>query len=183
MLHFAFLAMACAGGDAAPPPTDLFDASLRAAPAWVAHGCTRPPPRICGVGSSKAGPDPALRRVLAIGLARTEVAQELQSRLTAVLEDIAPPLPNTDAPELSGVHPGNLAPVTRQVTNMTISSTELLDTWVAQNATFYALVALDLDAFSRAVQRMTQISPAMREAITERAHTVFQGPSIDASSR
>ena len=63
--------------------------------------------------------------------------------------------------------------MSKQITSMTLSGTELTDSWISQKGTLYALVALDVDKFSDSVNRMNQLSEAVREAVMERADQAF----------
>ena len=56
---------------------------------------------------------------------------------------------------------------------MTLSGTELADTWISPNGTFYALVAMDVDKFKGAISKMNNLSETVRKAVEERADKSF----------
>jgi predicted aminopeptidase len=67
----------------------------------------------------------------------------------------------------------HIVDVSKQITDISLSGTEMTDSWISQNGTFYALVSLDLDKFEDSVKRMDQLSEAVRDAVVERAEQSF----------
>jgi hypothetical protein len=63
--------------------------------------------------------------------------------------------------------------VSKQITDMSLSGTEMADSWISQTGTYYALVALDVEKFSDVVSRMDQLSESVRRAVVERAEDSF----------
>jgi len=68
----------------------------------------------------------------------------------------------------------NITDVSKQITDMTLTGTELQDTWVSLNGTFYALVAMDVDKFKDSVSKMGNLSDSVRKAVSERADKSFE---------
>jgi hypothetical protein len=56
---------------------------------------------------------------------------------------------------------------------MSLSGTEMTDSWISKNGTYYALVALDVEKFEDSVSRMGQLSEQVRRAVVERADATF----------
>ena len=54
-----------------------------------------------------------------------------------------------------------------------VSRRYLTDSWISKTGTYYALVALDVEKFSDAVNRMDQLSESVRRAVVERAEESF----------
>ena len=176
-LLVALASLGCEG------PVESTDASLLGAPDWVTRGCAGASNRICGVGSAAGMPNHALRRTAAIGRARTEIARSLQSRVVSMLKDYSATTTGEGDFGLASADDQHLVDVSKQVTNVTLAGTEVLDTWVSPDKTFYALVTLDVAKFSDTVSRMSQLSDGVRDAIVERADEAFREPDTDWSRR
>ena len=67
----------------------------------------------------------------------------------------------------------HIVDVSRQVSELTLTGTELTDTWISPRGTYYALVSLEAEKFSEAVSRMDQLSEPVRQAIVDRADEAF----------
>ena len=57
---------------------------------------------------------------------------------------------------------------------MSLSGTELTETWISQTGTYYVLVSLDVEKFSQSVSEMEQLTERTREAVVERAEEEFR---------
>jgi hypothetical protein len=57
---------------------------------------------------------------------------------------------------------------------MTLSGTEIVDSWTSDSGTYYALCRLNVDGFKDTVRRMTALSEAVRQAVVERADKAFE---------
>ena len=51
---------------------------------------------------------------------------------------------------------------------------ELTETWISQTGTYYVLVSLDVEKFSRSVSEMEQLTERTREAVVDRAEREFR---------
>jgi hypothetical protein len=160
----------CASSPAGSP---ALDPELEGAPAWVIRGCPGGENRICGVGSASGMQNSALRRTAAIGRARTEIARNLQVRVVALLKDYASTTAGERDLRATSDDEQHIVDVSKQITNMTLAGTEIMDTWISGSSTYYALVTLDVDKFSHTVSRMNQLSESVRSAVTERAEDAF----------
>ncbi len=166
----ATLNSGCASSRGAPPALDM---DLVGAPTWVTRGCPGSENRICGVGSASGMQNAALRRQLAIGRARTDIARNIEVRVVALLKDYASTTAGGSDFRQGAHDERHIVDVSKQITNMTLAGTEVIDTWISKSATFYALVSLDVDKFSHTVGRMNRLSESVRTAVIDGADDAF----------
>lgn len=160
------------------PPKDAIENELADAPDWVRKGCSsywkeKDKPRICGVGAMGGTRNAALARTGAMTRARTEIARSLQTQVEAMLRDYQATTTGGEAYGIAANDEQHVEDVSRQITELTLSGTELVDSWISRSGTFYALVSLDVETFRDAVSRMEQLSEAVRRAVVERAEQAF----------
>jgi len=160
------------------PPKEAIEGELADAPEWVLKGCQtywkdKETRRICGVGAMGGTRNAALARTGAISRARTEIARSLQTQVEAMLRDYQATTSGGEAFGLAANDEQHVEDVSRQITELTLSGTELVDSWISKSGTFYALVALDLETFRKTVAGMEQLSEAVRRAVVERAEQAF----------
>ena len=172
----AALALGCAGTPEIGEGTPLED-ELKGAPAWVIQGCRAywedDKGFICGIGSAGASENVSLLRTTAIGRGRTEIARTLSTQVKAMLKDYASTTTGGQEFGRAANDEQHIEDVSKQITDMSLSGTEMVDSWVSQAGTYYALVALDVEKFSDAVSRMDQLSESVRRAVVERAEDSF----------
>ena len=148
---------------------------LDEAPAWVLRGCASLADSgarlVCGVGSMGATRSATLARSTAIGRARTEIARALQTKLQAMLKDYQS---TTGAGMTGEAAEQQVVDVSRQITQLSLSGTELRDTWTSPKGTVFALVVLDLDRFEASLREMESLPPGVREAVADRAPSAFE---------
>jgi hypothetical protein len=172
----AALSLGCAGtpvGEDTP-----LEREFTGAPDWVIRGCGAywgddGAGRICGVGSAGGSRNVSLMRTTAIGRGRTEIARSLQTRVQAMLKDYGATTTGGEEFGEAANDEQHIVDVSKQITNMSLSGTEMTDSWISQNGTYYALVALDVEKFSDSVSRMDQLSERVRRAVVERAEASF----------
>ena len=63
--------------------------------------------------------------------------------------------------------------VSKQITDFSLSGTEMKDLWISRSGTVYAMVVLDVEKFTDSVSKMKTLSKELREAIEERARAAF----------
>jgi hypothetical protein len=68
----------------------------------------------------------------------------------------------------------HIVDVSKQITTMTLSGTQRVDSWWSPNGTLYVLMKLDVDAFKDAVNGMKQLDEKVRKAVIERAEKAFK---------
>jgi hypothetical protein len=146
---------------------------LADAPDWVLHGCAASAdpnrPILCGVGSMGHTRNVLRARATAIGRARTEIARSLQTRLTAMLRDYQA----TAGDDLDASDEQRVIDVSKQITQLSLSGSEVRETWESPGGTVFALVTLELKKFEASLAEMSQLSPDVRQAVRERARDAF----------
>jgi hypothetical protein len=159
-------------------PREAMQGEFAGAPDWVIRGCASywgddASENICGVGSAGGSRNISLMRTTAIGRGRTEIARTLQTKVKAMLKDYASTTTGGEEFGMAANDEQHIVDVSKQITDISLSGTEMTDSWISQNGTFYALVALDLEKFEDSVRRMDQLSESVRKAVVERAEQSF----------
>lgn len=177
----ALSALACAnnGNNA----EDDVPSEFAGAPGWVIKGCSDFPSademadekveNICGVGSFAGSKNISLARTAAMARGRTEIARSLGVKVKSMLEDYQATTTGGDQFGTSASDEQHIIDVSKQVTDMSLTGTEVKDTWVSVSGTYYALMVLDLDRFEKGVDRMNRLDEQVRKAITDRARGSF----------
>lgn len=173
------LAAGWACATAPTPPGDAIESELADAPDWVRKGCSaywkeRPEKQICGVGAMGSTRNAALARTGAMARARTEIARSLQVQIEAMLKDYQATTTGGEAFGRAAADDQHVEDVSRQITETTLSGTELVDSWISRSGTFYALVSLDVERFQDTVSKMENLSERVREAVIRRSEKAFQ---------
>ena len=168
-LALALAVSACAGGSRSTPPPDDLALELAQAPDWVRSSCRSywddgGASKICGVGSFRSARNIALARTTAVARGRTEIARTLETTIATLLED---------SPATQGEDGERIETMSRQITDFTLSGSEMQDTWISDFGTLYALVALDLERFQDSLSQMSDLPEPVREAVRERAPRAF----------
>ena len=172
----AVLALSCAVtpeiGEGTP-----FEDEFVGAPGWVIQGCRaywdEDEGMICGIGSAGGSRNVSLMRTTAIGRGRTEIARTLSTKVKAMLKDYESTTTGGQEFGRAANDEQHIVDVSKQITDMSLSGTEMADSWISQTGTYYALVGLDVEKFSNAVSRMDQLSESVRRAVVERAEDSF----------
>jgi hypothetical protein len=174
----SLVAAGCLTREQDPAATDDLAAELAEAPDWVRTNCNSywddgGTSKICGVGSFRGTRNIALARTTAVARGRTAIARTLETSIEAMLEDYEPP--NRDGKTQASDGEQEVVTVSRQITDFTLSGSEMQDTWISSYGTLYALVALDLTKFQDSVSQMRSLSDNVRQAVQERAPQAFEG--------
>ena len=174
-----FGVIACAKKAPEPKPIEqVMGGEFKGAPDWVTKGCSvyykeKKTPTICGVGSVGGSRNVSLMRSTATARARTELARSIEVKVRAMLKDYQATTTGGQDFGTSAADEQNIVDVSKQITNMTLSGTELADTWISPNGTFYALVTMDVDKFKDTISKMGNLSDSVRKAVEERADKAF----------
>lgn len=160
-------------------PADAVQGELTDAPEWVRKGCEawwgeKKEPRICGVGAAGSTRNAALARTGAIARGRTEIARSLGVRVEALIKDYQATTTGGEAFGSAAADDQHLVDVSKQITDMSLAGTTLVDSWISSSGTFYALVALDVEGFKDAVSKMQNLNEAVRSAVIQRADRAFE---------
>jgi len=175
------LGLVWASGCASVPktPEDAVKGELTDAPEWVRKGCDawwgeKKERRICGVGAAGSTRNAALARTGAIARGRTEIARSLGVRVEALMKDYQATTTGGEAFGTAAADDQHLVDVGKQITDMSLAGTTLVDSWISSSGTFYALVALDVEGFKDAVSKMQNLSESVRSAVIQRADKAFE---------
>jgi hypothetical protein len=148
------------------------------APNWVIKGCQgfdgeAEGAKLCGVGSFKGSSNISLARTAAMARGRTEIARSLGVKVRSMLKDY-------QATTTGGAEFGEAASdeqhvvdVSKQITDISLTGTEIQDTWISNSGTYYTLMVLDVEQFEKSVNGMKRLSETVRQAIVERAEAAF----------
>jgi hypothetical protein len=176
----ALIGSGCAGTKPKPPAT-VVKQELEGAPCWVAKGggCyfkndAERAKYICGVGLVGGTRNVGLAREAAMGRGRTEIARSLAVRVTSMLKDYQATTTGGVEFGTSAADEQHIVDVSKQITDMTLSGTEIVDSWISDSGTYYALCRLNVDGFKDTVRRMTALSESVRQAVVDRADQAFE---------
>jgi hypothetical protein len=107
------------------------------------------------------------------GRARTALARTLETKVNAMVKDY-------QATTSGGAEFGKAAndeqhvvDVSKQITQRTLTGTEVNETWVSATGTLHSLVCLNVERFKNTVSEMEQLSEHIRRAVVERADRAF----------
>jgi hypothetical protein len=172
----ALNAMACANNS--NNANDNMPSEFAGAPGWVIQGCHAAANddhdgNICGVGSFAGSKNISLARTAAMARGRTEIARSLGVKVKAMLKDYQSTTTGGEQFGTSANDEQQIVDVSKQITDMSLTGTEVKDTWVSRSGTYYALMVLDLERFENSVERMDRLDEGVRKAITKRAKESF----------
>ena len=151
------------------------DGPMVGAPDWVMEGCLaedthNPEDELCGVGSAAGSRNVSLARTAAMNRARSQIEQQLNSRLQGLLRSSStPPHAKADGP---GADP-HIENVALQITRLTIGASKLRESWVAADGTLYTLVTLDEAGFTGRLAQTHTLSEDIREKVLDHADGLF----------
>jgi hypothetical protein len=169
-----------AGCSTTPTTGEVMEKELKGAPDWVSKGCNlywKPDvakKMICGIGSVSGTSNPTLAREVAVGRARADIARKMQVSVNAMLKDYQATTAGSQNFGSAGVDEQHIESVVKQVTDVNLQGSELVETWISEAGTFYALVALDARKFKENVGNMGTLSESLRKAIVERSDKSFE---------
>ncbi len=180
----AFTALACANNN--KNAGDALPSEFAGAPEWVIKGCSAYPgedreENICGIGSFAGSKNISLARTAAMARGRTEIARTLGIQVKAMIKDYQATTTGGEGFGTGASDEQHIVDVSKQITDISLSGTEVKDTWVSNSGTYYALMVLDLERFEKSLDRMDRLSDNIRKAITERAEASFAELSMEIS--
>ncbi len=173
-----FMCVGC-GGTKAPATATVIANELDGAPCWVTKGGScygkdgDKAKFVWGVGSVAGTRNVGLAREAALGRARTDIARSLQTRVEAMLKDYQATTTGGEQFGTAAADDQHIVDVSKQITDLTLSGTEMVDSWISSSGAFWVLARLDVDGFKDAVGRMNQLNEAVRQAVVERADKAF----------
>jgi hypothetical protein len=170
---------ACSKKIPAPKPMEeVYNNEFKGAPDWITKSCStyckeNKMAAICGVGSIGGSRNVSLMRIAATARARTDLARTFQVKVEAMLKDYQATTTGGEEFGKSAADEQHFVSVTRQITDMTLSGTEVSGIWLSPNGTFYALATMDVEKFKAAISQMNNLSESVRKAVIERADEAF----------
>jgi hypothetical protein len=171
----SMFAVGCAGKTGPKAIETIMGQEMDGAPDWVkGNGCPdKKGKAICSVGSIGGTRNVSLARDAAIERARVQIARTLNDKINAMLKDYQATTTGGQEFGTSAADEQHVREVSKTITDMTLSGTEFIDSWVSNPGTYYALVALDIEKFKETVNRMQNLSESVRKAVIERADKAF----------
>lgn len=146
---------------------------LEGAPDWV-MGNENTSKQICGVGSAAGTRNASLARTAAMGRGRTEIARTLQVQVKSMLKDYQSTTTGGEAFGQAANDEQHIEDVSKQITDTTLTGSELRKTWISNPGTLYVLMCIDLQKFKDALNNMSQLNEQVRAAVVERADKAFE---------
>ena len=184
LVGVALMSLACGAASttaitpvSGPLAGELVDANGKPAPVWV----TQPSKykmddgkkALCGEGSAGGTRSISMAQTAAAGRARTSLARNLDTKVSAILKDYQATTTGGEAFGKAANDEQHIQDASKQVTQTTLTGTEVNETWVSSSGTLHTLVCMDLDKFKGAVSGMEQLNEGMRKAIVQRAEKAF----------
>lgn len=169
----AMFVLGC-GGTKKVVVRDAASGEFAGAPAWVTKGRmgvdkSDQSKYLYGVGSMGGTRNIALARDGALGRARTDLARSLELKVKSMLKDYQSTTTGGGEFGTSAADEQKVDNAAKQMTDMTLSGTELADSWVSNNGNIWVLCRLDVESFKNSVNKMGQLSESVRKAVSERA--------------
>jgi len=164
-----------------PDPKTALEAEMQGLPPWALGKCQetlKNKDALCASGSVQGMSSVSLARSAAEGRARTELARVLQVRVKSMLKDYQAATQGGPDNETSSEQ--YIEDTSKQITDVTLSGSQVEETFVSETGTFWALVVLDVNAFKDSLQKANELSDAVRAGIIERADRAFQ--SLDQAT-
>lgn len=163
----------CGSSDEKKGTGSVVKNELDGAPDWV-MGNENTAKQICGVGSAAGTRNASLARTAAMGRGRTEVARTLQLQVKSMLKDYQSTTTGGEAFGQAANDEQHIEDVSKQITDQTLSGTELRKTWISNPGTLYVLMCMDIAKFKDVLNGMTQLNEQVRAAVVERADKAFE---------
>ncbi|MDP6981397.1 MAG: LPP20 family lipoprotein [Myxococcota bacterium] len=174
-ISLAAFAFGCASNGG---PRDTLPSEFAGAPDWVVEGCRSyvgqpDATKLCGVGSFKGSSNISLARTAAMARGRTEIARSLGVKVRSMLKDYQATTAGGGELGTAANDEQHVIEVSKQITDISLTGTEIQDTWISNSGTYYTLMVLDVDRFEESVSGMQRLSEGVRRAITDRAEAAF----------
>lgn len=164
--------------DEGPLAGELVDAAGNPAPAWVtapsnyrkdAEGLKV----VCGEGSVGGTANMSLAQNGAAGRARENLALAVETKVAAMLHDYQSTTTGGGQFGAAANDEQHLVDTSRQITERTLSGTEVNETWISSKSTLHSLVCLNVERFKGSVKGMQELDEATRAAVVERAEKAW----------
>ena len=164
----------------APVQDNIIQKDYQQAPAWVFKGCSnywnkaQAEKLICGVGAAEGIKNPNTARQIAIGRARADLAKKMRTTVISILKDYQAVTTVQGVSGTDALDEQHIEIVTKEITDMNFSGTEIVDSWMSDSGTYYVLVVLYAERFKENVQKMDSLSVPLKNTIREQADEAFE---------
>lgn len=172
----------CGSSDSKKGTGNAIKNEMEGAPDWV-MGNENTSKQICGVGSAAGTRNPSMARTAAMGRGRTEIARTLQVQVKSMLKDYQSTTTGGEAFGQAANDEQHIEDVSKQITDTTLTGSELRKTWISNPGTYYVLMCVDLQKFKDALSNMTQLNEQVRAAVVERADKAFEALDKETSKQ
>ena len=170
-------AAACGGGPT-PMPTQ---SNLNGSPDWVNKGSGAfkgEKGRVFyGVGISSGIRNAGLRRTDSDGKARADIAATMNTYVTRLTKSYAASTTAGD-PNVSSEEQ-HVSDALKTFTQMQLSGVGIVDHWIANDGTEYALAQLDMEGFKGQMDKMKDLNAKVKEAVKANADKAFDELSAE----
>jgi hypothetical protein len=164
--------VACGGGNKPDQSNQMLHAD---APNWVNKGSgafNGEKGRVFyGIGISGGIRNPALRRQDADSKARADIAATLNTYVTRLTKSYSASTLAGDPNQSSEEQ--HVQDALKTYTQMQLSGVGIVDHWVANDGTEYALAQLDMDGFKGQMDKMKELNAKVKEAVKANADKAF----------
>jgi hypothetical protein len=186
-LHVALVVSACGGANKESRAGVGAGGRLADAPPWL-FDCRAafpgdPQPPLCGVGLMDGTRNISLCRDAAKGRGRAEIAETLDSTVRRLSKDYRR---NVTAGAGHGSVADDEQAVTvasKEITNIALPGTRVVSWWAGSDGDCAVVMALDLEAFERAVGSARSLDPALRDYVVENAREAFEELARETAAR
>jgi hypothetical protein len=179
----AFAALVACGGEKKP---EMSNQVLHAnAPDWVNRGSGafggEKGKLFYGVGIASRIPNASLRRQTADARARSEIVKTLNTYVAVLNKDYQA---STTAGDMSSSNDEQHVEQTlKTYSQMDLSGVLIVDHWVDNDGSEFALAQLDMDTFKSNLDKMKQLSAQVRDAVRANADRAFDELSAEEAKR
>jgi hypothetical protein len=154
-----------------------FSEIMKEAPPWARKGCAafsgEKKKWICGVGSMSGTNNLSLCRSMGMARGRTEIARELSLRVKAMIKDYQRTVTGGGAMGKAADDEQYAVDVAKQITDVSLPGTRLEDSWVSDKGDCFALVVLDTEGFTGALQAAAGLDTAVKDYVIKNAEKAF----------
>jgi hypothetical protein len=181
-IALALVATACGGAAQTTAVTpeagnlagELVDAQGNPAPAWVTNSGATDGRNLCSEGSVSGTRNISMAQTGAQGRARTALARSIQTKVAAMLRDYQSTTTGGEQFAASGNDEQHIEDVSRQLTQVSLAGSQVVDTWISSTSTLHSLVCLDVEKFKESVNQMGQLDEKVRQGVTSRAQNSWR---------
>jgi hypothetical protein len=172
---------ACSGSKAPEMSSQVLHAN---GPDWVNRGTGAFGDKekvFYGVGIAQGIRNAAMRRSTSDSRARAEIAKILDTYVAVLNKDY---MASTTAGDMSASgEEQHVQQALKTYSQMELSGVQIIDHWVDNDGTEYALARLDMDTFKANMDRMKELNAAVRDAVRANADRAFDELSAEEAKR